>query len=136
MLRADNIVYLCMYINISCISKNNKALRLKFGQQLLGLALRVSPWLWHWALDLEQKVNLVGLWMFTLVQETSYKAYKVHLSCFWCKMSGHFDNCNVLFLNFSKPCVEQDLSGDFENFHALSYNGLVQFSSFDISILC
>jgi len=30
---------------ISCISKNNTANDVNFGQQLLGLTLRVNPWL-------------------------------------------------------------------------------------------
>jgi len=34
MLTAEYIVYLCMYINISCICENNTVTQLKFGQQL------------------------------------------------------------------------------------------------------
>jgi len=34
MLKDECTVYLCMYINISCICKNNTANHLKFGQQL------------------------------------------------------------------------------------------------------
>jgi len=45
MLKAEYIVYLWISTNISCICKNNKASHLKFGQQLLGLTLRVNPWL-------------------------------------------------------------------------------------------
>ena len=42
-LNAENIVYLWIYINISCIYKNNTANCLKFDQQLLGLTLKVIP---------------------------------------------------------------------------------------------
>jgi len=43
MFNAEYIVYLCVYINTFCICKNNTANYLKFGQQLLGLTLRVNP---------------------------------------------------------------------------------------------
>jgi len=47
MLKSENIVYLRIYINISCICKKNTAKHVKFGEQLLGLTLRVYPWLWN-----------------------------------------------------------------------------------------
>jgi len=34
MLKDEYIVYLCMYLNISCICKNNTTTHLKFGEQL------------------------------------------------------------------------------------------------------
>jgi len=49
MSKAEYNTDLCMYINISCICYNNTANHLKFGQHLLGLTLRVNPWLWKWS---------------------------------------------------------------------------------------
>jgi len=43
MLKAEYIVYQCIYINVTQIYKNNSANHLKFGQQVLGLKLRVNP---------------------------------------------------------------------------------------------
>ena len=43
MFKAEYTVYLYIYINISCIYKNNTGNHLKFAQQLLGLTLRVNP---------------------------------------------------------------------------------------------
>jgi len=37
LLKADSMVYLQIYINISCICKNQTATHFKFGQQLLGI---------------------------------------------------------------------------------------------------
>jgi len=42
MLNAESITYLRLYINISCICKNNTANHLKSDQQLVGLTLRVN----------------------------------------------------------------------------------------------
>jgi len=39
--KAEYIVYLWIYLNISCICLNNTVNHLKFDQQLLGLTLRV-----------------------------------------------------------------------------------------------
>jgi len=49
MLKAEFIIYLFLYINISCICYNNTTNRLKSDQHLLGLTLRVYTWLWNWA---------------------------------------------------------------------------------------
>jgi len=47
MFKAEYIVYLWIYINSSCICLNNTVSHSKFGQQLLGLTLRVNPRLWN-----------------------------------------------------------------------------------------
>ena len=47
MLNAECIVYLWIYIKISCIFKNNTENHLKFDQQLLELTLRVNLSLWN-----------------------------------------------------------------------------------------
>jgi len=44
MFKAEYIVYLRMYISISCVCKNKPTNHLNFGQQLLRLALRINPW--------------------------------------------------------------------------------------------
>ena len=49
MFKAEYIVYLWIYINISCICEKNTVTHSKFGQQLLGLTLKVNPRLWNWA---------------------------------------------------------------------------------------
>ena len=49
--------YASTFINISCICKNNTVSHSKFGQQWLGLTLRVNTWLWNSAnLFLDQHV--------------------------------------------------------------------------------
>jgi len=49
MFKAEYIVCLWVYRNISCIFRTTQWLIQNFGQQLLGLTLRVNPWLWNWA---------------------------------------------------------------------------------------
>jgi len=47
--KTEDIVYLRVYINISCICKNKTAIFLIFlNQRLLGLTLWINPWLWTW----------------------------------------------------------------------------------------
>jgi len=50
MVKAEYIVYVCMYIHSSCIWYNNTVNHLKVYQQLSRLALRVNLWLWNWTL--------------------------------------------------------------------------------------
>ena len=49
MFKADYIVYLWVYISISCTCKNNTVSHLNIWSaiELLRLTLRVNPWLWN-----------------------------------------------------------------------------------------
>jgi len=61
MLNIECIVYLWICINISCMFKNNTENHLKFDQQLLGLTLRVNPWLWNPAHSVQYQQHLTKL---------------------------------------------------------------------------
>jgi len=60
MLKAEYTISLWIYVRVSCICKNNTAKHLKYSQQVLGLTLRVNPWLWNPAAASYQTINTCG----------------------------------------------------------------------------
>ena len=48
MFKTEYIAFQWIYIHICFICLNNAAYHTQIGQQLLGLTLRVNPWLWNW----------------------------------------------------------------------------------------
>jgi len=61
--KAESLVYLWIYALTSVVFV--RTTHSKVGQQLLGLTLRVNPWLWNWALVPISQTHLSRLGEFT-----------------------------------------------------------------------